>query len=101
MNAKLASLNHLLSLSREMLEQAENAAWDEVSTLEANRRELLEAFFLEPVQAGIQPDVSEVVRSILAIDQIILELGQAEKLELEESLMQIDRGKKAIKAYSS
>jgi hypothetical protein len=84
-----------------MLEQAENAAWDEVSTLEANRSELLEAFFWEPVQAEIQPDVSEVVRSIIAIDQIILELGRAEKLDLEESLMQIDRGKKAIKAYSS
>ena len=101
MNAKLADLNYLLSLSREMLEQAENAAWDEVSILEAKRRELLEAFFLAFVPADINHEVSEVVRSILAIDQIILELGQAEKLELEESLMQIDRGKKAIKAYSS
>jgi Flagellar protein FliT len=101
MNDKLADLQQLISLSRAMREQARTASWEAVTQLEQRRRELLGAFFLAPVEAGLARAVSEGIRSIMAIDQDIIALGCAEKLELRQLLRQIDQGKKAVKAYGS
>lgn len=96
---KSADLQQLLLLSYEMLERAQSASWDELYLLEEKRRELFDAFFLSSFQVELHQVVSDGIESILAIDQIIIELGRAEMLNLEESLMQLDRGKKAVKAY--
>jgi hypothetical protein len=100
MNDKLEALQQIISLSHAMLEQAQSASWDELPRLEASRRELIEAFFLMPVQVELTRIVSEGVKSILLIDQTIMELGRTEKLELEQVLLQIEHGKKAVKAYN-
>jgi len=100
MSDKLSDLQQLISLSRKMLEQAHSSAWDELAKLEAKRSKLLSVFILAPVPAELASTVSEGIRSILAIDHEIIELGQAERLELEQVLRQIDQGKKAVKAYS-
>jgi hypothetical protein len=101
MNEKSDDLQKLISLSRAMLQQAQSASWDEVSKLEAIRRELINTFFLTPIKAELNRTVSEGISSIIAIDQDIMALGIAEKLELEQVLRQIEQGKKAVKAYSS
>jgi hypothetical protein len=101
MNDKLADLQQLISLSRAMLERAQSSSWEEVTQLEKMRRELLSAFFLAPVETELARAVSEGIRSIMAIDQDIMVLGHAEKLELEQVLRQMDQGKKAVKAYGS
>jgi hypothetical protein len=101
MSDKPADLQQFLSLSRAMLERARCASWDEVAKLEAKRRELLGTFFLAPVPAELASAVSEAIGLIIAIDHKIMELGRAEKLDLEQALRQIDQGKRAVKAYSS
>jgi hypothetical protein len=101
MNDNSAGLQQLISITREMLEQAQSASWDEVSKLEAERRELLRMFFMAPIQDEFVGTVSEGIRSIIAFDEDIMELGRTEKHALEQVLRQIDQGKKAIKAYDS
>jgi len=101
MNDNSAKLQHILSITCKMLEQAQAALWDDVAKLEAERRELLRLFFLEPSQGRFTGAVSEGIRSIIALDEEIMLLGRAEKHELEQVLRQIDQGKKAIKAYES
>jgi hypothetical protein len=101
MSNKSADFQQIISISREMLEQARSALWDEVSSLEEQRRELLHAFFMKPIQNELAGTVSEGIKSILAIDKDIMALGSGEKHELEQILRQIDQGKKAIKAYDS
>ena len=54
-----------------------------------------------PVKIDLTLRVADGVKSILAIDQTIMELGLTEKLELEQVLLQIEHGKKAVKAYNS
>lgn len=101
MNDNSADFLHIILISREMLEQARTASWDAVSHLEAQRRELLRAFFIEPIQEELAGTVSEGIKSVIAIDEDIMALARAEKHELEQILRQIDQGKKAIKAYDS
>ena len=101
MNDELAGLEQILTISHKMLEEAQATCWEEVSRLEASRRELLETFFSMPVKIDFKLRVADGVKSILAIDQTIMELGLTEKLELEQVLLQIEHGKKAVKAYNS
>jgi hypothetical protein len=101
MNDKSADLQQLISLSQTMLKQAQSGSWGEVSSLEIMRRELVEAFFLEPIQPEWAAQVSEGIKSMLLINQDIMELGRVETLELEQVLRQIEQGKKAVKAYNS
>jgi hypothetical protein len=101
MSDKSDNLQKLISLSRAMLQLAESGSWDDVSKMEADRRELLYTYFLTPVQAELNRTVSEGIRTIIAIDQDIMELGRAEKVEIEQTLLQLEQGKKAVKAYSS
>ena len=101
MNDELAGLEQILTISHKMLEEAQATCWEEVSRLEASRRELLENFFSMPVKIDLTHRVADGVKSILAIDQTIMELGLIEKLELEQVLLQIEHGKKAVKAYNS
>lgn len=100
MNDKLTALQHLIALTRAMLEHAQSSSWDEVIKLEAQRGELLSAFFLTPIQSELTAAVSEGIRLIMAIDQDIMALGRIEKDDAEQVLRQMGQGKKAVKAYS-
>ncbi len=84
-----------------MLEHAQSSSWDEVITLEAERGELISAFFLSPIQSELTATVSEGIRLMMAIDQDIMALGRIEKNDAEQFLQQLGQGKKALKAYSS
>lgn len=100
MNDKLTALQHLISLTRAMLEHAQSSSWNEVIKLEAQRGELISAFFLTPIKSELTATVSEGIRLIMAIDQDIMALGRIEKHDAEQVLRQMDQGKKAVKAYS-
>ncbi len=101
MTDKSIDLEQLIALSGTILEKAREDNWDEVTSLEAERSELLELFFAEPVQPEAAKVVGEGIQTILAIDQEIMALGNLVKLDLAESLHKLEQGKKAVKAYSS
>jgi hypothetical protein len=100
MNDRISDLQHLIALTRTMLEKAQSSAWDEVIELEAERRDLIAAFFLTPIQPELAPTVAEGIQLILAIDRESAKLGLAEKLDAGQALRQMEQGRKAVKAYS-
>ncbi|MDP1774112.1 MAG: flagellar protein FliT [Methylobacter sp.] len=94
-------IQQLVALSRTMLEKAREDSWDDVVDLEAERSGLIEAFFSEPVQQEYAETVEAGIRSIIAIDIDIMELGAQKKIDLVGILQKMDQGKKAVLAYGS
>ena len=94
-------LQQLILLSRIMQEKARDELWDDVFVLEAERRELIRLFFLEPVQQEYTTAVAAGIQSIMAIDRDIMALGELKRLDLAQILQTMDQGKKAVKAYTS
>lgn len=101
MKDKSEDLQQLISVSQTMLEKALEKSWDEVCVLEAERGELIRLFFLEPVQQDYAEAVAAGIQSILAIDKDLIELGALNRLEIAQTLQDMDHGKKAIRAYTS
>jgi hypothetical protein len=101
MTDQAQDIQQLVALSRTMLEKAREDSWDDVVDLEAERSGLIEAFFLEPVQQEYAETVEAGIRSIIAIDIDIMELGAQKKIDLVGILQKMDQGKKAVLAYGS
>ena len=101
MTDKAQDLQQLISLSRTMLEKAREESWDDVFALEAERSELIRLFFLEPIQQAYTDAVAAGIQSMMAIDRDIMALGALKRLDLAQTLQNMDQGKKAVKAYTS
>ena len=101
MTDKAQDLQQLISLSRTMLEKAREESWDDVFVLEAERSELIRLFFLEPIQQAYTDAVAAGIQSMMAIDRDIIALGALKRLDLAQTLQNMDQGKKAVKAYTS
>ena len=95
------NLQQLISISRIMLEKAQEESWDDVFVLEAERNELLRLFFLEPIEQAYVEAVADGIQSMMSIDRDIMALGVLKKLDLAQILQAMDQGKKAVKAYTS
>lgn len=98
---KTANLQQLISLSQTILEKARQDSWDEVAVLEAERRELIELFFSEPIQPENAEEVGVGIQTILTIDRETMALGSLTMLDLSENMHKIEQGKKAVKAYGA
>lgn len=101
MTAKAIDLESLISLSRAMLEKAREESWDDVFALEVERNELIKLFFLEPVQQEYAETVAAGIQAMLAIDRDIMALGALERLDIAQTLQNMEQGKKAVKAYAA
>ena len=101
MTDKAQNLQQLISLSRTMLEKAREESWDDVFVLEAERDELIRLFFLEPIQQVDSDTIAAGIQSMMAIDLDIMALGALKRLDLAQTLQNMDQGKKAVKAYTS
>ena len=85
-----------------MVEKARTDCWDDVITLESERRILLEQYFANDVK--LKDDVAAVqvgIQTIRDLDQQLVGLGQKKKKELASAIRDFGLGKKAVKAYSN
>ncbi|WP_340121039.1 flagellar protein FliT [Methylobacter svalbardensis] len=101
MKDKAQNIQQLILLSRMMLEKAREESWEEVFVLEAERSELIELFFSEPVQQENAEAVGIGIQAIIAIDRDTMALGSLARLDLAQALHQMEQGKKAVKAYTA
>ena len=101
MTGKAQDLQQLISISRTMLEKAREESWDDVFVLEAERSELIRLFFLEPIQQVYADTVATGIQSMMTIDRDIMMLGALKRLDLAQTLQNMEQGKKAVKAYTS
>jgi hypothetical protein len=96
---KAEGIRQLIALSQAMLAKAEAELWDDVIVLEAERRQLIAQFFLEPIQQDVEV-VAAGIQSILAMDEKLMELGALKRFDILQLLQNLDQGKKAVKAYT-
>lgn len=99
MTGKAEGIRQLIALSQAMLAKAEAELWDDVIVLEAERRQLIAQFFLEPIQQDVEV-VAAGIQSILAMDEKLMELGALKRFDILQLLQNLDQGKKAVKAYT-
>jgi plasmid stability protein len=84
-----------------MLDKAEAGIWEDVISLEAERREQMNAYFSaeeSPPDAIAAMKVG--IETIQKLDAQLMQLGQTQKKELSRVLQEFGQGKKAIQAYS-
>ena len=90
----------IISLSNQMLENARQQRWDDLSAIEDQRRQLLTEFFSRPVK-GPKSALANSIRSILEKDREIVRLGAEKREELRGALQKFNRQKHAVHAYSA
>lgn len=92
----------LLSITKDMIRAAETGRWEDVTTLENQRRIMLIKFESEinnernklPIEY-----VNENVREILSLNNRMIELCDGIKAELSNAIGGLLKGRKAINAY--
>lgn len=100
MSEKAIELQQLVTMTHTMLDKAKAGLWEEVMTWEAQRSELISAFFQQPLEPPEASALADGLRELARMDNEIIAMGEVKRAELGEALQKMDQGKKAIKAYS-
>ncbi len=91
-------LQHIISLSEQMLESAQQAAWEKLAQLEQNRIQLLETIFpINPLAAD--PETENLLSTLVEMNQQINLCCESEKKQLQDQLSGLNKNKKAVAAY--
>lgn len=91
-------IKKIIVLSEKMLSQARKEDWENVTKIESQRRELIAAFFSQPVHER-NGQLADVIRQILDKDREIIKLGAGRREKLRSALRKINRGKIAVESY--
>jgi hypothetical protein len=93
-------LNKALKLSYLMLDHAKKGDWEGIEQVDQQRKKILQQFFSS--NDGSQSDeVAECVQKMLDLNEQLVQVCELKKTGFGQNLRQINRGKKAKKAYSA
>lgn len=92
-------LAELLQHNRSMLKNAEAGEWDKVMEEEIKRREMLNAFY-SSTDVQLVPGVVSATRKMLLLNQQIDELAESAKEEIKTEAVSINKGLRAVNAYT-
>lgn len=95
-----SQLDLILALTQKMLQMAEQLQWENVSKLEAERSNLIYAFFETKPTVDEAERVASIILEVLAADKEIIALSSSEQQKLLKSSQKMNLGKQASKAYS-
>lgn len=98
-NEQSSDIQKILSLSEKMLEKARQEDWEDVTSMETQRRDLIASVFSSPVRVG-NGKLADGIRLILEKDREIVKLGAAHRDAVRGALRRINRGKNAVEAYA-
>jgi len=99
--SRITQLQEVVSLSRDMLAQAQDDQWQAVIELEAQRRTLVEACFRDPAGDAEAASVAAAIREILSLNQQLEQLGRQSRDEMASHLSTRQTGRTANAAYQS
>lgn len=94
-------LHTLLELTQHMLQMAQTEEWQTLVSLEATRKDLIAALFAPPLAAEHAPEVVNVIREILVIDQQIIALSEAGRQQAANGLRQLQQAHRAMHVYEN
>ncbi len=87
-------LRPVLEMTRQMQGFAETAMWDELIALEKQRDQRIK-------NIKSFEKARPIIEQILAMDTSIKQLAEEERARVKAQLMQLNKGKTAIQAYSA
>lgn len=94
-------LVQIVDLSRQMLELAGALQWDQVTELEAQRKQLVLACFQNPASEQDAEEVGAAIREILQLNEQISELGRDCRAQLGGEIRNHKLRSNAATAYLS
>ncbi|WP_428603349.1 flagellar protein FliT [Sedimenticola sp.] len=92
-------LDQIVLLSQKMLSLAQQGEWDQLTALQQLRDDQIENCFPLDPHGLDERQVSEQIRTILALDKQILQLAGDQQMEIRETLGKLSQGRVATKAY--
>lgn len=92
-------LARVLVVSKEMLNCARADDWDEVSRLDASRKDDLQICFSQEVPLNDSPVVAEAVAALLHLNEEIMSLVKQARDRVSMESRELNRGKTAISSY--
>ena len=98
--ARSEDISALIEHSHAMLKHAEAGEWEAVVEDEAVRRELIDAFFSQPSNIANEPDISNVIKELLQINDRLEQLTSDARDRLKSEAQTISTGRKAVSAYT-
>lgn len=96
---RMEILNSVVRLTDDLLNASSAHDWEKATAAEAERRDLLERFFAEPVAEADKPAVRAVLERLQTIERELLATVEKERDEVAEKLQGVSAGIKAQAAY--
>lgn len=94
-----AAWHAILHASESLLNAAQTASWDELTTLASERDILIRAYFSSPVTVDNALQIRDKITQLLSIDDQVLGLARKEQDNLLPALKAFSQSKKAIGVY--
>lgn len=91
----------VLRLTQHMLTLAKNDDWQRVASIESERQHSIDSIFRHPDLRQALPDLAEILRQVIALDQECIKLGTMLRLQLSHELNQQSQGERALRAYAT
>ncbi|KRT56512.1 flagellar protein FliT [endosymbiont of Ridgeia piscesae] len=92
-------LEQVLLLTRQMREQAQQAAWEEAEQTEVQRSRLIAECFDGEEAFGDQRLAANKVQEIIRLDAEIMAIGERSRGEIRTQLNRLQQGRQVAKAY--
>jgi hypothetical protein len=100
-NPQQAQWIHIMDLTEDMFQAAQNGNWAEVEEKERERQPLIYAFFEHDANPGKVKTVVDDIKTILAKDKQITELGEQRRKKLADILAGLNHKQRAVNAYGN
>lgn len=97
--APVHPLEVILSLSRAMVAAAQRGEWDVVTAQEQDRRVRIERYFAQGPDLAASAGLAEAIRTLVALDQQVVELGKARRNQIVDALRGLGQGRRGTLAY--
>ncbi len=91
----------LLALTREAHALAVAGDWEQVAVVQTARQAQLDLLLDRPVPPPLVDELARQLADVLALDQALRQLAQAQHQELQQQVGSLQRGKLAVATYQA
>lgn len=91
----------VLRLTQHMLSSAKKDDWQRVVSIESERQYSIDSLFRHPDLGQALPELAEILRQVIALDQECIGLGATLRLQLSHELNLQSQGERALRAYAT
>ena len=90
---------NILQLTQQLKQMFADEEWESMTSLEAQRQEMLKDYFETPVSPAEAENIATEIKQMLRINNEIIQGGQSKQSELSSSALQLSSNRQAIHAY--